>query len=89
MGLRQAITLDTASLEPDEADELLRMVDQANFFNLPDRLTSPSQGVDQFQYRLKIERSEAIHTVFLSDSNAPEELQPLLQRLNFLVRTRR
>jgi hypothetical protein len=89
MGLRQAISLDTATLPPEEETELVQLVERANFFNLPDRQPSTSPGMDQYQYRLTIERSEASHTIFLNDSNTPETLQPLLQRLNLLVRTRR
>ena len=89
MGLRQSITLDTTSLDPEEADELSRMVEQAKFFDLPNAQQTTSEGVDQFQYRLKIERSESSRTIILNDTETPAELQPLLQHLNLLVRTRR
>ena len=89
MGLHQSLKLDTTSLELEEAEELTRMVDKANFFELPEEIQSNSEVADHFQYRLTIERSEISHTVILSDSTTPEELQPLLQHLNLMVRTRR
>jgi hypothetical protein len=89
MGLTQAVVVDTTALEKREADELTAMVRTAGFFELPEQLVSDSAGADRFQYRLTIEELEQKHTVVLNEVDAPEELQPLLQRLNLLVRTRR
>jgi len=89
MGLTQAMVVDTASLEKPEADELTAMVETAGFFELPEQLNTSSAGADRFQYRLTIEASQQKHTIVLNEADAPEELQPLLQRLNLLVRTHR
>ena len=89
MGLRQSIILDTASLKPEEAEEISKMVDQANFFDLPDVIQSSSPGADHFQYKLKIEQLEISHTVIVNETGTPDELQPLLQHLNLLVRSRK
>lgn len=89
MGLRQVLHLDTASLEPNEAAQLSNLVDQANFFTLPDRQEPQVHSADQYQYRLTVERSDASHTVYLSDTTAPPSVQPLLQHLNLLARKRR
>jgi hypothetical protein len=88
MGLTQAVIVDTAAMEPHEADELTAMVETANFFELPELMTAASAGSDRFQYRLTIEASELKHTVVTTEMAAPEALQPLLQRLNMLARTR-
>ena len=89
MGLRQAISLDTSSMEPEEATELFKLVEKSKFFDLPNEMLSTSEGADHFQYRLTIEYSETTHTVTLLDIDTPDDLQPLLQRLNLMVRTRR
>ena len=89
MGVRNVIQVDTTSLEPQEANELLALVESAGFFDLPEHLASSTPAADTFQYRLTIERSEIRHTVMLTDSATPDSLQPLLQRLNLLARNRR
>lgn len=90
MGLHQNVTLDTSTLEPQEAHELHKMVEAAGFFDLPGKLTDSSQTADQFHYRLTIELPEkGRHTVEMSDGSVPETLQPLLRRLTLLARTRR
>jgi hypothetical protein len=44
---------------------------------------------DGFQYRLTIEEFDNKHSVILSDTSTPESLQPLVQRLNLMARSRR
>jgi len=89
MGLRQSFTLDTASLDPQEAEEITKLVDHANFFSQPNIIQSDSEGADHYQYRLKIDRLENSHTVIVNETATPDELQPLLQHLNTLARTHR
>jgi hypothetical protein len=89
MGLRQTVVLDTSNLEPQEADELQELVDTAGFFDLPEQIVSRSVQEDGFQYRLTIEEFDNKHSVILSDTSTPESLQPLVQRLNLMARSRR
>jgi hypothetical protein len=90
MGLHQTVTLDTDTLEPQEALEIHQLVESAGFFKLSEKPADSSQTADQFQYRLTIEQSKDLrHTVVTSDASAPEALQPLLRRLTLLARTRR
>jgi hypothetical protein len=85
-GLRLATTVDTDKLPADEADELKRLVDAADFFHLPATLKA-TRGADQFTYRLTVEAGDRQHTLEVSESAAPESLRPLLQRLAALART--
>lgn len=90
MGLRQMVVLDTNSLDPAEAVEIQKMIEEAGFFNLPEKCTDGNEAPDQFVYRLTIERSKEFrHTVELSETSAPEELQPLLRRLTLMARQRK
>ena len=90
MGLRQTLELDTDEMEPNEANEIRRMIESADFFELPEELSGSDRTVDQYHYRLTVEYTQEYrHTIVLSDSDAPEDLQPLLRRLNLLARTRR
>ncbi len=82
-------TIDAESLTPEEAGELNELVQAAEFFELPEKLTSRSPGTDRFQYKVTIESEETTHTVETSDAAAPETLQPLLRRLTLLARSSR
>lgn len=88
-GLRQEITLDSQSIDAEEAGELQKLVEQAGFFDLPARITAPGTGADQFQYRITVESGPRRHTVEAGEASIPAALQPLLDRLAALARTKR
>jgi len=88
-GMRFAATIDTDSLSAEQAEELRKLVNEAQFFELPGSLTSPSPAADQFQYKLTVEDEGRRHTVETTDGAAPGSLRPLLRRLTVLSRTSR
>ena len=88
MGLKSSLTIDLDELPPDQAETLRRIVDEANFFALPEN--PPTRPIpDGFQYTLTIETDTARHTVRTSDTTASDELRPLLQELSQRARLRR
>ncbi len=80
-GIRKDTKLDTGSLPSEKAQELLELINKADFFNLPEKFPLPKRGADYFQYRLTIEKEGKKHTVEVSDPEAPATLRPLLQFL--------
>lgn len=80
-GLRFDTTLETAGLPPEDAQKLRRMVDDADFFNLPPRIVSPRPQPDRFQYKLKVQESNRQHTVTVSEEALPASLAPLVKWL--------
>ncbi len=85
-GIPVKVTLDTNSLPPDIARELSQALDAAKFFELPEKLSSPVGGADQFNHRLVIEDEGRRHAVEMADSAVPETLQPVLRKLISLAR---
>jgi len=81
-GIRKDTKLDTESLPSEKAQELLELIEKADFFNLPEKFPVPKRGADYFQYRLTIEKEGTQHTVEVSDPAAPATLRPLLQFLS-------
>ena len=51
-GLRLSHDLDRADLSPEERGELDRLVERAQFFDLPAEVRALNPGADRFQYRL-------------------------------------
>ena len=86
MGLRLVQTLDTAVLPEKEAQDLQEMISAASFFELPEQLSAPVLGVDQYQYKVVIEQAEQRHVVETTETTCPAELRPLLRRLTVLAR---
>ena len=71
--------LDSSEMEPDRADELKRLVEEARPFDQPS--TSNSNIPDDLHYRLTIEHGTQSKTINVSDNAAPDKLKSLLDFL--------
>ena len=87
-GMRIAVSIDTDTLAESEAEELTELVDDSNFFELPEE-TGTSAGADVFTYKLTVESEGRQHTVTTSDTEAPPALSALLERLERQARRAR
>jgi hypothetical protein len=88
-GMRVTVTVNIESLSPEDAQDLREMVDGAEFFDLPEVITTPAPGADRFHYKLTVEDEEREHTVEMGEAAMPETLQPLIQRLTEVARSTR
>lgn len=88
-GMRMAATIDSESLPPEEARELLDELDSANFFTLPTLLSGEGGGADRFEYEITIDDGSRQHTVQAGDASLPDHVQPLVRHLERLARTSR
>ncbi|MEW6404832.1 MAG: protealysin inhibitor emfourin [Chloroflexota bacterium] len=79
--LRYTVNLD--NLPEDEAQILQRLIDEANFFELPSNLRGNATP-DEFQYRLTVQNGNQEHTVQASDTTMPRSLVPLIKELTIL-----
>lgn len=86
MGLNINTTVDTQALPDTEALSLEQMIQETQFFDLPENLKDSTKGADQFSYTLRVETLEQDHTVHTTDVTAPDSLRPLLSRLTYLAR---
>jgi hypothetical protein len=87
-GLRLAAIVDSDDLPEEEAALLAEELDSANFFSLPNELEGPQGGADRFQYQITVDNGEKQHTVEAGETALPEPLQPLVQHLEQIARTR-
>lgn len=88
-GMRLESNIDSASLPQDEAQALKTELENAHFFALPDQLTAKVGGADRFQYEITVEDGGNRHSVQAGEAALPDTLQPLVQHLEMLARTRR
>jgi hypothetical protein len=74
--------VDVDALSAADAKRVTQMIQDANFFDLPKRLTVPSPQPDRFQYKITITDKGKQKTVTTDDQTAPESLKPLIRYLN-------
>jgi len=80
-GISKTATIDTATLPADEAASLPTLVETADFFNLPTNIPAGPNQSDRFVYTVTVEENHRKHTVTVSESAVPENLQPLVEWL--------
>ena len=87
-GLRLSHDVGSADLQPEEADELNRLIEGARFFDLPAQLRASDPGADRFQYKVTANDGSREHTVALDDAAVPQTVRPLLNWLTAKQRKR-
>jgi hypothetical protein len=85
-GLLLTVTIESDTLSVDEQQQLRRLIDEADFFNLPAELSDSSGAVDQFVYKVVVESADRSHSVQTTEAAAPTTLQPLLDWLTRAAR---
>lgn len=84
-GMRTVSTIDSESLPAEERKRLRSLIDRAGFFGLPEGIISPPLP-DQFRYTITVEIDGKTRTVRTTDTDAPEQLKPLIEWLNETAR---
>ena len=79
--LYQPLTVDTNDLSIEEADKLQRLIEAADFFNLPAVSPPPRGATDYFQYTISVIDSGRTHTVRVTDPIANPHLRALVDYL--------
>jgi hypothetical protein len=80
-GMRVQIDLDQLPI-PDARD-LIQLIEQAEFFNLPENLIIKFIP-DEYQYTITIDLGVTRHTVRTNDTTMPAALRPLVDELSAL-----
>ena len=87
LGQNIDLNLDLDTLPASEALNLIHLVQQADFFTLPEDSVATTSA-DEFVYTLTVESGSSQHCVRTSDTSAPEALRPLLNVLSTLALVR-
>ena len=77
------LDLDLESLSEDEAQHLMKLIDEADFYNIPER-TAEQFTPDEYKYKIAVNGEQVRHTVQTSDSSMPKNLLPLTKELTML-----
>jgi hypothetical protein len=87
-GMHISHVVDTSTLPDEEANQLRRLVDVADFFHLPATIKSKSRQPDRFEYSITVEDDSVHHTVVVSEQAVPSTLQPAIDWLMAAARRR-
>jgi hypothetical protein len=80
-GLRFQVDLDQLPIH--DARSIVRLIEQAEFFNLPENLIIKFSP-DEYQYTITIDLGAISHTVRTNDTTMPASLRPLVDELSAL-----
>ncbi len=84
-GMRLSCSVDTDKLPEEQSSELDKLVGDAAFFELPEKLLPEKTQPDRFEYHVSVDAGEKSHSVTVSDAAAPDSLRPLLNYLTTLA----
>ena len=80
-GMRYQIDLD--QLPVNDARYIVRLIEQAEFFNLPENMIIKFNP-DEYQYMITVDLGLTCHTVRTNDTTMPASLRPLVDELSVL-----
>jgi hypothetical protein len=80
-GMRLQLSLD--QLPAGDANALVRLIEQAEFFHIPENLIVKFNP-DEFQYTITVDAGIICHTVRTNDTTMPASLRPLVEELSAL-----
>ena len=88
MGRTVNFEVDLDDLPKDMANTWYDLLDEADFFDLPENLTGKNIP-DGFTYHIKVEGKKGEHSVRCGDTSVPDDLRPLLDELSKQARMQR
>lgn|SRR5690349_7307602 len=85
-GLTMTHSVDTDDLSSDQAQQLAKLMDDADFYNLPKVIKAKSPGADRFQYNITVQDQKKRHSVQVGEGAIPANMKPLLDWLTDAAR---
>lgn len=83
IGQGMRFELDLSKLPDKDARYLIRLIEQAEFFELPENLIIKFNP-DEYQYTITVDVGIISHTVRTNDTTMPASLRPLVDELSSL-----
>jgi len=80
-GIRIAADIDVNELPEDQKREILELLDDMDFEELPGKLSGKMPIPDEFVYSVIVISSKKEYKVLAGESAIPEDMQPLLEIL--------
>jgi len=85
-GIRFAADFELDDLPKDQAHQILELLDEMDFDELPEKILGKQQIADGFNYSITVITEKRQKTVMTSDTAAPKKMEPLLELLTKIAR---
>jgi hypothetical protein len=72
--------LELESLSAEMASRLQKLIDDADFFNIPANL-GMTATTEEFQYKISVDNGGEYHSIRTTDTTMPKALSPLVREL--------
>lgn len=83
IGQGMRFQVDLGRLPAEDAHYIIRLIEQAEFFNLPENMIVKFNP-DEYQYTITVDVGILSHTVRTNDTTMPASLRPLVDELSSL-----
>jgi len=85
-GIRFAADFELDDLPKDQAHQILELLDEMDFDELPEHIRGNQQVADGFNYSITVITEKRQQTVTTSDTAAPKKMEPLLEILTKIAK---
>ena len=85
-GIRLAAEIKMDELPEDQKREILDLLNKADIDELSEKLSDEKPAPDAFVYSITVESKEREYKVIAGESSLPDDLQPLIEKLEVLAK---
>ncbi len=85
-GIRFAADIELDQMPKDQAQQILDLLDEMNFNELPEQILGSHQVPDGFMYSITVVTEKQEQTVTTTDMAAPQKMAPLIDLLTQIAR---
>ena len=85
-GIRFAADFELDDLPKDQARQILELLDEMDFDELPQHIQGNQQVADGYNYSITVVTEKREHTVITSETAAPKKMEPLLEILTKIAK---
>ena len=85
-GIRLKAEVEMNDLPEDQKREIIELLDEADFEELPEKLSGKMPMPDEFVYSITVRSREKEYKVLAGESSLPNDLQPLTEILERIAK---
>lgn len=85
-GIRLTAEIEVNDLPEDQKNEILELLDETEFEELPAKLAGRMPVPDEFVYSISVESEKRKYSIVSGESALPDDMQPLIQILESIAK---
>ena len=85
-GIRLAAEIEMDKLPEDQRKEIVELLDEVDFEELPEKLTGKMPVPDEFVYSIVVESDRHEYKVMAGESALPRDMPPLIEILENITK---